>query len=152
MAEALAGVNRKSRCVDSANEICQEGQQMITVVRVLYKNTPVMYDANRRFPRQISYLDQAEGLSNTPVLWCVCHLIEIPPVDQITRLLGPLIQPLSQETTNNGSDFEGNRKKFKPTSALKNGKERKSGNILNAASTGTPASKVSKTLRKLSNA
>jgi len=39
VAEALVGVNRKSRCLNSANEICKEGQQMILVVCVLYKNT-----------------------------------------------------------------------------------------------------------------
>lgn len=124
MAEASAGVNRKSRCVDSANEICKEGQQMIHVSRIIRKNTPVMYEKGLRFPQQISYLDQAEGLPNTPVLWCISHLMEIPPLDQITKLIGDFVQPLSQETQETDSDFEGNRKKKERNFTVGSGQEK----------------------------
>lgn len=151
MAEAHAGINRKSRCVDSANEICKEGQQMISVVRIFYKNIPVMFDANSRFPKHISYLDQAEGLPNTPVLWCISHIIEIPPVDQITRLLGPLVQPLSQEILNGGSDFEDTRKKRELSSNIRSGKDSRRGRTNNAASADATVSKGSKTVLRSSN-
>lgn len=111
VAKGHAGVNRKSRCVDSANEVCKEGQQMISIVRSFYKNIPVMYDANCRFPPTIQYLDEVEGMSSKQVLWCSCHLIEIPPLDQVTRLLSEVILPESKDSPSSDSDFEDSRKK-----------------------------------------
>lgn len=148
VAEAHAGVNRKSRCIDAANEQCQEGQQMISVIRVFYMNTPVMYDPNSRFPKHIHFLDQAEGLSNTPILWCVSHLIEVPPLDQITRLLGEFIHPSSQMNDNNDSDFEESMQIRKPNSKALTGKDNRKGRNANVSPPNITTSKGPQGIRK----
>lgn len=122
---------------------------MISIIRVLYKNTPVMYDAESRFPKHILYLDQAEGLPNTPVLWCMCHLIEVPPLDQITRLLGEFIQPLCQETVNSDSDFEDSRTKKRQTkSNVPSGKDNRKGRHADQSTPSMSGSKGWRTVRK----
>jgi len=128
--------------------MCKEGQQMIQVIRVLNKNTPVMFDSKSRFPTQVHYLDQAEGLPHTPVLWCVCHLVEIPPLDQITKLLGDVIHPLSQETEENASDFKDNRSKRESKDTAVISKEGRRFRNMKQALPSVNALKLSKSARK----
>ena len=88
VAEAYAGINHKSRCLNDEQDLCKKGEQMISVIRVFYKDTPVMFKKEDRYPKHIAYLDQAEGLPNTPVLWGVCYIIQIPSMEEITRMMG----------------------------------------------------------------
>ena len=43
VAEAYAGINHKSRCLNDEQDLCKKGEQMISVIRTFYKDTPVMY-------------------------------------------------------------------------------------------------------------
>ena len=88
VAEAYAGINHKSRCLNDEQDLCKKGEQMISVIRVFYKDTPVMFKKESRFPKHIAYLDQAEGLPNSSILWGVCYLMQIPSLEEITRMMG----------------------------------------------------------------
>ena len=61
---------------------------MISVIRVFYKDTPVMFKKDGRYPKHIAFLDQAEGLPNCPILWGVCYIMQIPSMEDITRMMG----------------------------------------------------------------
>jgi hypothetical protein len=88
VAEAYAGINHKSRCINDEQDLCKKGEQMISVIRVFYKDTPVMFTKEGRFPKHVAFLDQAEGLSNMPILWGVPYLVQIPSMSEITRMMG----------------------------------------------------------------
>ena len=88
VAEAYAGINHKSRCLNDEQDLCRKGEQMISVIRVFYKDTPVMFKKDGRYPKHISFLDQAEGLPNSPILWGVCWIMQIPSMEEITRMMG----------------------------------------------------------------
>ena len=88
VAEAYAGINHKSRCINDEQDLCKKGQQMISVIRVFYKDTPVMFKKDVRYPPHIAFLDQAEGLPNCPILWGVCYIMQIPSMEEITRMMG----------------------------------------------------------------
>jgi hypothetical protein len=88
VAEAYAGINHKSRCLNDEQDLCKKGEQMISVIRVFYKDTPVMFSKEQRFPKHIAFLDQVEGLPSSPILWSVCHIIQIPSMEEITRMMG----------------------------------------------------------------
>ena len=88
VAEAFAGINHKSRCINDEQDLCKKGEQMISVIRVFYKDTPVMFKKDGRYPKHIAYLDEAEGLPNCPILWGVCYLMQIPSMEEITRMMG----------------------------------------------------------------
>ena len=87
VAEAYAGINHKSRCINDEQDLCKKGEQMISVIRVFYKDTPVMFKKEGRFPKHIGFLDQVEGLPNTPILWGVCYIMQIPSMEEITRMI-----------------------------------------------------------------
>ena len=88
VAEAYAGINHKSRCINDEQDLCKKGEQMISIIRVFYKDTPVMFKKEGRFPQHIAFLDQAEGLPNSPILWGVCYIMQIPSMEEITRMMG----------------------------------------------------------------
>jgi hypothetical protein len=90
VAEAYAGINHKSRCLNDEQDLCKKGEQMISVIRMFYKDTPVMFKKEGRYPKHIAFLDQAEGLPNSPILWGVCYLMQIPSMEEITRMMGKL--------------------------------------------------------------
>ena len=90
VAEAYAGINHKSRCMNDEQDLCKKGEQMISIIRVFYKDTPVMFTKEGRFPKHIAFLDQAEGLPNTHILWSVPHLVQIPSMEEITRMMGTI--------------------------------------------------------------
>ena len=94
VAEAYAGINHKSRCINDEQDLCKKGEQMISVIRVFYKNTPVMFTKEGRFPKHIEYLDQAEGLTNTQILWGVCYIMQIPSMEEITGMMGNVTSTL----------------------------------------------------------
>ena len=87
VAEAYAGINHKSRCINDEQDLCKKGEQMISIIRVFYKDTPVMFTKEGRFPKHIALLDQAEGLPNTPILWGVSYIMQIPPLEEITTIM-----------------------------------------------------------------
>ena len=88
VAKAYAGINHKSRCINDEQDLCKKGEQMIYVIRVFYKDTPVMFGKEGRFPKHIAFLDQVEGVPNSLVLWGVCYIMQIPPMEEITRIMG----------------------------------------------------------------
>ena len=88
VAEAHAGINHKSRCINDDQDLCKKGEQMISIIRVFYKDTPVMFKKDNRFPKHIAFLDQAEGMPNSPILWGVCYIMQIPSMEEITRMMG----------------------------------------------------------------
>ena len=88
VAEAYAGINHKSRCLNDEQDLCKKGEQMISIIRVFYKDTPVMFKKDGRYPKHVAFLDQVEGLSNSPILWGVCYIIQIPSMEEITRMMG----------------------------------------------------------------
>ena len=88
VAEAYAGINHKSRCINDEQDLCKKGEQMIFVIRVFYKDTPVMFSKEGRFPKHIAFLDQAEGLPNSPILWGVPYIMQIPSMEEITCMMG----------------------------------------------------------------
>ena len=88
VAEAYAGINHKSRCQNDEQDLCKKGEQMISVIRVFYKDTPVMFKKDGRYPKHIAFLDEAEGLPNSPILWGVSYIMQIPSMEEITRMMG----------------------------------------------------------------
>ena len=88
VAEAYAGINHKSRCINDEQDLCKKGEQLISIIRVFYKDTPVMFKKDGRYPKHIGYLDEAEGLPNCHILWGVCYLMQIPSMEEITRMMG----------------------------------------------------------------
>ena len=60
---------------------------MISVIRVFYKDTPVMFKKEGRFPKHVAFLDEVEGLPNSPILWGVCYIMQIPSMEEITRMM-----------------------------------------------------------------
>ncbi len=88
VAEAYAGINHKSRCMNDEQDLCKKGEQMISIIRAFYKDTPVMFKKEDRYPAHIATLDQAEGLPNTHILWGVCYIIQIPSMEELTRMMG----------------------------------------------------------------
>ena len=88
IAEAYAGINHKSRCINDEQDLCKKGEQMISVIRTFCKDTPVMFNKEGRFPKHVAYLDQVEGLPNTPILWGVSYIMQIPSMEEITRMMG----------------------------------------------------------------
>ena len=88
VAEAYAGINHKSRCINDEQDLCKKWEQMISVIRVFYKDTPVMFTKEGRFPKHITFLDQVEGLSTSPILWGVCYIMQIPSIEEITQMMG----------------------------------------------------------------
>ena len=67
VAVAYARIKHKSRCINDEQDLCKKGEQMISVTRVFYKDTPVMFTKEGRFPKHIAFLDQAEGVPNSPI-------------------------------------------------------------------------------------
>ena len=101
VAEAYAGINHKSRCLNDEQDLCKKGEQMISIIRVFYKDTPVMFKKDGRYPKHIAFLDQAEGLPNSPILWGVCWLIQIPSMEEITRMMGNVTSAVCGRTSSN---------------------------------------------------
>ena len=101
VAEAYAGINHKSRCINDEQDLCKKGEQMISVIRVFYKDTPVMFNKDGRYPKHITFLDQAEGLPNSPILWGVSYLMQIPSMEEITRMMGNVTSAVCGRVTSN---------------------------------------------------
>ena len=101
VAEAYAGINHKSRCINDEQDLCKKGEQMISVIRVFYKDTPVMFKKDGRYPKHIAFLDQAEGLPNSPILWGVCYILPIPSMEEITRMMGNVTSTVCGRATSN---------------------------------------------------
>lgn len=101
VAEAYAGINHKSRCINDEQDLCKKGEQMISVIRVFYKDTPVMFKKDGRYPKHIAFLDQAEGLPNSPILWGVCYIMQIPSMEEITRMMGNVTSAVCGRATSN---------------------------------------------------
>ena len=128
VAEAYAGINHKSRCINDEQDLCKKGEQMISVIRVFYKDTPVMFKKEGRFPKHIAYLDEVEGLANTPVLWGVCYIMQIPSMEEITRMMADVTTAVCGRAVSNTVDEGPQRKTLesggKRTESLQNGKVR----------------------------
>jgi hypothetical protein len=116
VAEAYAGINHKSRCINDKQDLCKKGEQLISVIRVFYKDTPVMYPKESRFPKHIAFLDQVEGLPNTPILWIVCYLIQIPSMEEITRMMGNVTSAVCGKVSSAALEFASKRKTSKSSS------------------------------------
>ena len=114
VADAYAGINHKSRCLNDEQDLCKKGEQMISVIRVFYKDTPVMFKKEGRYPKHIAFLDQAEGLPNSPILWGVCYIMQIPTMEEITRLMGKLTSAVCGRAS---SDAVGEAPKGKRTNS-----------------------------------
>ena len=104
VAEAYAGINHKSRCINDEQDLCKKGEQMISIIRVFYKDTPVMFKKDDRYPKHIDYLDEAEGLPNCPILWGVCYIMQIPSMEDITRMMGNVTSAVFGRASSIGSD------------------------------------------------
>jgi hypothetical protein len=104
VAEAYAGINHKSRCINDEQDLCKKGEQLISVIRVFYKDTPVMFKKDGRYPKHIAFLDQAEGLPNSPILWGVCYLVQIPSMEEITRMMGNVTSAVCGKASPNTFD------------------------------------------------
>ena len=102
VAEAYAGINHKSRCLNDEQDLCKKGEQMISVIRVFYKDTPVMFKKDGRYPKHIAFLDQAEGIPNCSVLWGVCYIIPIPSMEEITRMMGNVTSAVCGRASSSG--------------------------------------------------
>ena len=137
VAEAYAGINHKSRCLNDEQELCKKGEQMITIVRVFYKDTPVMFTKDERYPKHIAFLDQAEGLPNCPVLWGVCYIIQIPSMEEITRMMGNVASTVCGRAPSGGNETGSSAKTTPATSkkgeAQESGKVRDTGTLRNGA-------------------
>ena len=77
---------------------------MISIIRVFYKDTPVMFKKDGRYPKHIAFLDQAEGLPNCPVLWGVCYIIQIPSMEEITRMMGNFTSVVCGKAPSGGNE------------------------------------------------
>jgi hypothetical protein len=114
VAEAYAGINHKSKCLNDEQDLCKKGEQMISVIRMFYKDTPVMFKKEGRYPKHIAFLDQAEGLPNSPILWGVCYIMQIPSMEEITRMMGKLTSSVCGRAS---SDVVGEGPKGKRTNS-----------------------------------
>lgn len=119
VAEAYAGINHKSRCINDEQDLCKKGEQMISVIRVFYKDTPVMFTKEGRFPKHIAFLDQAEGLPNSQILWSVCHLVQIPSMEEITRMMGNVTSQVCGRASSTpvAQDLKGKTSKYSAKTA-----------------------------------
>ena len=130
VAKAYAGINHKSKCQNDEQDLCKKGEQMISVIRVFYKDTPVMFPKEGRFPKHIATLDQVEGLPNTPVLWGICYIIQIPSMEEITRMMGNVTSAVcgkvSSAAIDQGLKGRTDNSSSKKPEALEPGKARES--------------------------
>ena len=127
VAEAYAGINHKSRCLNDEQDLCKKGEQMISVIRVFYKDTPVMFKKDGRYPKHIAFLDEAEGLPNCPILWGVCYIMQIPTMEEITRMMGTLTSAVCGRAMLNGIE---KGPKGKTTNSLsKKGESQEAGQV-----------------------
>ena len=131
VAEAYAGINHKSRCLNDEQDLCNKGEQMISIIRVFYKDTPVMFKKDGRYPKHIAFLDQVEGLPNSPILWGVCWIMKIPSMEEITRMMGNVTSSVCGRASSNaveeGSKEKGTHPTCTKTSTLEAAKLRVSG-------------------------
>ena len=118
VAEAYAGINHKSRCLNDEQDLCKKGEQMISVIRVFYKDTPVMFKKDGRYPKHIAFLDQAEGLPNSPILWGVCWIMQIPSMEEITRMMGNVTSYVCGRASSNAVE-EGSKEKRTSSTSTK---------------------------------
>ena len=127
VAEAYAGINHKSKCINDKQDSCKKGQQMISVIRVFYKSTPMMFKKDGRYPKHIAFLDQAEGLPNCPILWGVCYITPIPSMEEITRMMGNVTSVVCGKASSTGTeqDVKGrtNKSLYKKNEPHEDGKE-----------------------------
>ena len=110
VAEAYARINHKSRCLNDGQDLCKKGEQMISIIRVFYKDTPVMFKKDGRYPKHIAFLDQAEGLPNCPILWGVCYIMQIPSMEEITRMMGNVTSAACGRASSIGTEQTPERK------------------------------------------
>ena len=126
VAEAYAGINHKSKCINDEQDLCKKGQQMISVIRVFYKSTPMMFKKDGRYPKHIAFLDQAEGLPNCPILWGVCYITPIPSMEEITRMMGNVTSVVCGKASSTGTeqDVKGrtNKSLYKKMNPMKTAK------------------------------
>ena len=145
VAEAYAGINHKSRCLNDEQDLCKKGEQMISVIRVFYKDTPVMFKKDGRYPKHISFLDQAEGLPNCPILWGVCYIMQIPTMEEITRMMGNVTSAVCGRASSSGI---GKGSKGKTTNSWpKKGESQEAGQVRDNVSPGNKGENT-KVLRK----
>ena len=115
VAEAYAGINHKSRCINDEQDLCKKGEQMISVIRVFYKDTPVMLKKEGRYPKHVAFLDQVERLPNSPVLWGVPYIMQIPSMEEITRMMGNVTNVVCGRAQSTAIDQGTQRKTPEPT-------------------------------------
>jgi hypothetical protein len=139
IAEAYAGINHKSRCMNDEQDLCKKGQQMINVIKVFYSDTPVMFSKDGRFPKHIGFLDQVEGLPNTPILWGVPYLMQIPTMEEITRMMGNITSAACGRVMSTATDQAPERNTPEPTgkkaNPLETAKGRNTGHLKNKTET-----------------
>ena len=114
VAEAYAGINHKSRCINDVQDLCKKGEQMISIIRTFYKDTPVMFAKDGRFPKHVAFLDQVEGLPNSPILWGVCYIIPIPSLEDVTRMISNVTSAVCGRTRSTAMEQGGERKTPSP--------------------------------------
>ena len=132
VAEAYAGINHKSRCINDEQDLCKKGEQMISIIRVFCKDTPVMFKKDGCYPKHIAFLDQAEGLPNCPILWGVCYIMQIPSMEEITRMMGNVTTAVCGRASSIGTEHG---PKGKTTSSLcKKGESQEAGKVRNTIS------------------
>ena len=127
VAEAYAGINHKSRCINDEQDLCKEGEQMISVIRVSYKDIPVMFKKDGRYPKHIAFVDQAEGLPNCPILWGVCYIMQILSMEEITRMMGNVTSTVCGRALSIGTDHGPKGKTT--TSLCKKGESQEAGKV-----------------------
>jgi hypothetical protein len=71
----------------------------------------VMFKKDGRFPKHIAFLDQVEGLPNTPILWGVCWIMQIPSMEEITRMMSNVTSDVCGRVLAAGIE-EGPKRKF----------------------------------------
>ena len=139
VAEAYAGINHKSRCINDEQDLCKKGEQMISVIRVFYKDTPVMFNKEGRFPKHIAFLDEVEGLPNTPILWGVCYIMQIPSMEDVTRMMADVTSAVCGRAVSTPINTGPQRKAPEPvdkkTESLQSGKVRNTAKPRNRADT-----------------
>ena len=139
VAEAYAGINHKSRCINDEQDLCKKGEQMISVIRVFYKDTPVMFSKEGRFPKHIAFLDEVEGLPNSPILWGVCYIMQIPSMEEITRMMSNVTSAVCGRTlsaaTEQGRKGKSNKPVCKKAESTQPAKARDSATLRKTAST-----------------
>ena len=127
VAEAYAGINHKSRCLNDEQDLCKKGEQMISMIRVFYKDTPVMFKKDVRYPKHIGFLDQAEGLPNCQILWGVSYIIPIPSLEEITRMMGNVTTAVCGRASSSG--IPQGQKGKNTTSPRKKGNNKEAGKV-----------------------